>query len=130
MNKQLKIWAPVFITGLTIAILFSSCYYDRADILYGKKNNNCDTISTVLYSADVVPVLEQKCYGCHAGSSPSGNIAMGNYASDKTIGLNGKLYGSINHASGYSPMPDGEAKMDACTIAIIKKWIAAGCPNN
>lgn len=78
----------------------------------------------------MVPVLEQKCYGCHAGSSPSGNIAMGNYASDKTIGLNGKLYGSINHASGYSPMPDGEAKMDACTIAIIKKWIAAGCPNN
>jgi hypothetical protein len=87
-------------------------------------------MSTVLYSLNVKPVLEQKCYGCHSGGSPSGGIAMGTYAADKAMAVNGKLYGTINYASGFSPMPQGEAKMDACTISIIKKWIDAGSPNN
>lgn len=130
MNKQFRTSKLALFTAIIISFLLSSCYYDRADILYGHGSNSCDTISTILYSSDVKPVLEQKCYSCHEGSSPSGDVAMGTYAADKAIGVNGQLYGTINHASGYSPMPEGEAKMDACTIAIIKKWLDAGCPNN
>jgi hypothetical protein len=78
----------------------------------------------------VVPVFQQFCYSCHTGSFPSGGIVMGTYTTDKAIGLNGKLYGSINHASGFSPMPKGMSKMNACQIAVIKKWIDAGLLNN
>lgn len=130
MNKQFKTGGILLFVIIITSMIVSSCYYDRADILYGNGKNSCDTISTILYSSDVKPVLEQKCYSCHEGSSPSGNIAMGTYATDKAIGVNGKLYGTISHASGYSPMPEGEPIMDACAISIIKKWIDAGCPNN
>lgn len=119
---------------MTVAVLiagsFYSCYYDKADFLYNHGGGGCDTISTVLYSLNVQPVLEQQCYSCHSGSSPSGGILMGTYAADKALVLNGKLYGSINHEPGYSPMPDGEPQMDACTILLIKKWIDAGSPDN
>ena len=114
-----------------ITFLLYSCYYDKADILYpnGVKGN-CDTLTTVSYSINVVPLLQSRCYGCHSGGSPSGGVAMGTFNTDKAIAVNGKLYGSINHSSGYSPMPQGEAKMDACSIALIKTWIDAGSPNN
>lgn len=55
---------------------------------------------------------------------------MGTYTTDKAIAVNGKLYGSISHASGYSPMPQGAAKMTDCQLATIKKWIDSGSPNN
>ena len=90
----------------------------------------CDTINTVSYGGDVRPILEQQCYGCHGGTSPDGGVAMGTYNSDKAIAINGQLYGTINHASGYSPMPEGGAKMDNCSIAKIKKWVDDGSPNN
>jgi hypothetical protein len=121
----------IFLTGIVLSIIISldSCFYDKGDYLYNH-GNGCDTASTVLYSLNVRPVLEQQCYSCHSGSSPSGGIAMGTHSTDKAIAVNGKLYGSINHSSGYSAMPQGQAKMDACTISIIKKWIDAGSPDN
>ncbi len=107
---------------------FSSCYYDKADTLYPSKT--CDTSGTISYAQKVVLLLQQQCYSCHSGGSPSGGIAMGTYTTDKAIAVNGKLYGSISHASGYSPMPQGAAKMTDCQIATIKKWIDAGSLNN
>jgi mono/diheme cytochrome c family protein len=114
---------------LTIAGL-NACYYDKAELLYPSEVGNCDTSATVSYISKVVPILNTQCYSCHTGASAGGGIVMGTNATDKAIGLNGKLVGSITYASGFSPMPKGAAKMNACDIAIIKKWIAAGCPNN
>jgi mono/diheme cytochrome c family protein len=124
-----KILLALF-TGLVLAI--SSCYYDKEELLYHTVSNvPCtDTAGVVSYAQKVAPMLQQYCYSCHSGNFPSGNIAMGTYAADKAIGQNGSLYGSINHASGYSPMPQGMPKMSSCQIAVVKKWIDAGMQNN
>lgn len=114
-----------------LLVTASSCYYDKEDLLYGGGNAPCADSSTVVsYSTQVVPVLQQYCYSCHSGGFPSGGVAMGTYASDKAIGQNGKLYGSISYAPGYSPMPKGMSKMTSCQIALIQKWINNGMPNN
>jgi len=123
---KIKTFLPVL---LVCVMALSSCYYDKEDLLYG--NTACtDTNSTVSYSQKLVPMLQQSCYSCHTGNSPSGGILMGTYNTDKAIAQNGKLYGSINHASGYAPMPEGRPKMSSCQIAAIKKWIDTGMPNN
>ena len=109
----------------------SSCYYDKEDLLYGGAGAVCtDSAGTVSYAQKVVPLLQQYCYSCHTGSFPSGNALMGTYASDKAMAVNGKLYGTIAHVSGYSPMPKGMSKMTNCQIAVIKKWIDSGTLNN
>ena len=119
----------VFLMAAMFAI--NSCYYDKEDLLYGIPNAPCtDTSTTASYSQKVVPVFQQFCYSCHKSSFPSGGISMGTYAADKAIGQNGKLYGSISHAQGYSPMPKGMSKMTSCQVADIKKWIDNGMPNN
>jgi hypothetical protein len=118
---------------LGIALLLNACYYDKADLLYPNSTGAggvCDTVGIVSYSQKVVPILQTACYSCHTVANPSGGIAMATYATDKAIAVNGKLYGSINHAAGFSPMPKGAGKLNSCQLATIKKWIDNGSLNN
>lgn len=116
---------------LLAAVLISSCYYDKEGLLYSGNSGPCtDSTGTVSYAQKVVPLLQQYCYSCHTGSFPSGNQLMGTYTADKAMALNGKLYGTISHAAGLSPMPKGMSKMTNCQIAVIKKWIDSGTLNN
>jgi mono/diheme cytochrome c family protein len=108
----------------------SSCYYDNEEELYGTVGVPCDSTGTVSYSQKVKPLFEQKCYSCHATTTPSGGITMGTYEKDAALAATGKLYGSIAYLSGYVPMPQGTNKMSDCQIAIVRKWIEAGTPNN
>ena len=112
-------------------VSISSCYYDKEDLLYGGANGPCtDSTGVVSYTQKVIPVLQQYCYSCHTGNFPSGNQVMGTYTANKAMAQSGKLYGSISHAAGYSPMPKGMSKLSNCQVAIIKKWIDGGMQNN
>jgi mono/diheme cytochrome c family protein len=91
--------------------------------------NTCDT-ADMKYAANVVPILQSSCYGCHANGNASGGVALGNYASLKTQVDNGNLIGAITHAAGYTAMPLGGAKLSDCNINKIKAWIARGALNN
>lgn len=125
----MKINLYIFI--IISSLLISSCYYDKEELLYGNSNAPCNDTSTVFsYTQKVVPILRQYCYSCHSGNFPSGNQLMGNYVADKAMAQSGKLYGTINHASGFSPMPKGMAKLSSCQINTVKKWIDAGMLNN
>jgi mono/diheme cytochrome c family protein len=99
----------------------------------GAKNNSCigSCDSTVFtYSAAVKPIMDSKCAGCHNPNNPGGNIDVSTYNAVKVIALNGKLFGSIAHLAGYSPMPKNSAKLSDCEIRQVQKWINAGSLNN
>ncbi|HNL06502.1 MAG TPA: hypothetical protein PKH93_02940 [Chitinophagales bacterium] len=113
-------------------VVFDACYYDNEEDLYGGDNNTtCDTTS-VTYSLKVLPLLQSNCLGCHGDLSANalgGGYDLQGYDDLLPIAQD-NLYCSINHGSGCSPMPKGNAKMATCNIAIIKKWIDDGAPNN
>ena len=119
----------LFILFIT-SIFLVSCYNDKEELLYGTNLPCTDSTGVVSYSQKIIPMFQSNCYSCHTGSFPSGNIVMGNYLADKAIAQNGKLYGSVSHSSGFSPMPKGMPKLNSCQLAIIKKWVDAGMPNN
>ena len=118
------------VTVFFLSAIYTSCYYDKAELLYGGGAPCTDSVGTVSYAQKVVPLFQTQCYSCHTGGSPSGGILMGTYITDKAIATNGKLYGSIAHISGFSAMPQGAPKMSSCQIATIKKWVDNGTPNN
>ena len=126
MNKMLI----SFILAVAV-VLFHSCYYDKEELLYRGSSSACsDTVGTISYAQKIVPIFTSQCYYCHTGASPSGGILMGTYASDRAIAQNGKLYGTIAHASGFIALPSGSPQLSPCQIALIKKWIDAGMLNN
>jgi hypothetical protein len=91
--------------------------------------NPCDTVN-VKFSTHVQPLIKNTCQGCHNGGAPSAGIALENYTQIKTTVDNGKLWGSINHNSGFSPMPKGMPKFNNCQLRAIEIWITNGAPNN
>ncbi|MFN8253593.1 MAG: c-type cytochrome [Ferruginibacter sp.] len=101
-------------------------------ILQGAKNNACNDCDTTVftYNAGIAPIMNTYCKGCHNPSSLGGGIDLSAYAGVKATAVNGKLVGSITHASGYIAMPQGGNKLSDCRITQIKKWITAGSLNN
>lgn len=115
---------------MSVCCLFlSACYYDKADIIYPPATA-CDT-TAVKYATTVVPILNRSCNSCHAGTAASGGgIKLDSYTSVLLQITKGRLIGSISHLSGFSAMPQGNAKLPACEISKISAWVNAGAPNN
>jgi hypothetical protein len=119
----------VIIIVLLASVFFTGCYRDNETDLY-PVNGSCET-SGVTYATTVVPILQSNgCMSCHSGGAPSGNISLEGYVNVRSAAINGKLYGTINHSAGYSPMPQGGNKMSNCNINKIKAWIDSGSINN
>ena len=99
----------------------------------GALNNGCngDCDSTYYtYAANVKPILDLYCVGCHNGPLPQGNKALATYTDVKKFADNGKLVGSIIHDVNFVAMPYKAEKLSDCQIAIIRKWVEDGAPNN
>ena len=87
----------------------------------------CDTLGTITYTKNIVPIMNNYCVSCHSGSAPSAGISLDNYSSVKNSAVSGKLYGAVIWDGSTSPMPKGASnKINDCSINQIKKWIATG----
>ncbi|MEI8203038.1 MAG: cytochrome c [Bacteroidota bacterium] len=114
------------------ALFLSGCYTDKEDVLYRFTQSGstiCDTTS-VTYSQTIAPIMQSYCNVCHSAASPSGGWTTENYSGLQVIALNGKLYGVVSQATGFSAMPKGGNKISDCDIAKIKRWIDSGTLNN
>jgi mono/diheme cytochrome c family protein len=115
---------------LLASTAFTGCYYDNEEDLYPPPAVVvCDT-SDVSYTAEILPLLQANCTGCHSGSAPSGNVNLEGHANVVAAANSGRLYGTIAHLSGFSPMPKGGSKLPNCQIVKLRAWINAGSPNN
>lgn len=103
-------------------------------ILQGAHNNSCllipcDTVE-VNYSAEISPIIETYCKGCHSGGNPSGSVSLENYNQIASVASSGKLYGSVSFSNGFVAMPYQGDMLPDCYVAMIKKWVDNGAPNN
>lgn len=99
----------------------------------GAKNNKCNSgcdTTKFAFTANVKPIITNRCLGCHSSSSPSGGVSLETYGDVKLQADNGKLVGTIAHTPGFKQMPFGAPKMPDCEITIIRKWVLDGAPNN
>ncbi|HET6225086.1 MAG TPA: hypothetical protein VFF27_02330 [Bacteroidia bacterium] len=117
-------------------ILCSSCKYEKAEPLIA-----CETPSVVSFQKDIQPIFDAHCNtaGCHSGSNPEGNLNLEPSQSYAQLWKKGKgyidtlnpkfsvFYASMNSTS--NPMPP-TGKLDACTLALVLKWIEQKAPNN
>jgi hypothetical protein len=114
----------VLICFIVFIVTVTGCAYVKKDVVVVP----CVLPATVSYTTDIAPIIDANCSFCHSAASASSGILLDNYDGLKFYADNGYLYGTISHSSGYRPMPDGGAKLNDCTISIIKKWIDSGTP--
>lgn len=103
-------------------------------IMQGALNLECGdadcNLDNVTYSQTIVPIIGTYCLNCHTQSSSSGGVNLETYAGVAQVGNNGRLYGAVSHASGFSAMPPSGGKIPDCKIQQINKWINDGTPQN
>ncbi len=89
-------------------MLLAGCFYDKEEDLY---KSNCAT-TDIRYINVVKPIIDANCNisGCHNSITNAGGYDLSDYTGVKLIVDNGKLIGSITHASGFSAMPQGRRK--------------------
>lgn len=113
---------------IAIAMISTSCYYDNEEDVYPfDPDQSCDTLN-MSFTNNIKPILDNNCVSCHPTSNPSGGVILDSYNQVKIVADNGKLWGSVNHESGYSPMPQGGGKLGDCDLNKIKAWINDGSP--
>ena len=97
----------------------------------GAHFNTCLSCDTSLYtfSADIWPIIQNNCTGCHNSTNPGGGFYMQNYTDVKNMADNGALMGSIL-ADGYQLMPKNTNGLSTCQINKIQNWINHGALNN
>lgn len=122
-------WIVCF-SGLA-AQFYYSCTQKNAEDVKPQTPEQPITVTSANLSTDVMPILNRyNCIACHSASNPGGGIALQPYNNLRASALDGSLYGSMAHQSGYSPMPKGGGKATALELAIIKKWIEDGAQDN
>lgn len=82
------------------------------------------------YTTGIKPLIATYCVGCHNVHTMSGNVALDDYKGVQTIALDGRLLNVTMHLQGYVIMPPTGAGLSDCQITQLKKWVAAGAPNN
>ena len=108
----------------------TGCYYDNEEELYQFVTPaTCDTVD-VSYVQQILPILQDNCYQCHAQSLAFGNVVLEGYNEVSIYAQNGRLLGAVSHAEGFSPMPKGTNQLPACEVKLIKSWVQSGFPEN
>lgn len=90
----------------------------------------CDTLTSVSFSTQVLPVLDLYCNGCHSGNTPQGGIDQSTWSAVNATVNDGSFLGSIQHDPAYVAMPLNAAKMNSCDVLLIETWVNEGAQNN
>jgi len=85
----------------------------------------CDTTG-ITYANFVEPLIQNRCLGCHIKSEWGGGVFLDTYTAVKSSAASGRLLGSLQHETAYSPMPKLQSALPACAIDKIKAWIKGG----
>ncbi len=126
MKKHILPFVIILFCGMMVA-----CSKENEQHLTGPVviTPTCDTVNMKL-AANVAPIFSANCYSCHGNGSSQGGVRLDSYNNLKIWAMAGNLLGAITHSAGFSPMPQGGAKLSDCDINKIKDWIERGALNN
>jgi mono/diheme cytochrome c family protein len=123
MKRNKLTLIAVFAVG-ALVLGMQSCYYDNKAENYGSAG--CDSANPT-YTANIQPIINQSCIGCHGSSGASGGVSLTSYDLVKAQALKGSLSGTMKQSSPYSLMPPG-GKLSDCKISQVDRWIKNGMP--
>ena len=90
---------------------------------------SCDSIEFT-FAANIMPILQNHCTGCHSGPAPPNGIELITYNGVSQVAMSGLLYGVVAHLPGFDPMPKGSGALSDCEITQIREWVDAGSLDN
>lgn len=130
LNVLAPIWIILVLCSCSGGVAEGSAVAENA---VAENQVECETVSSVSYAKNVLPILEEHCLECHNTESYSregdGHLLQG-YANFKKKVDEKMVIGNIMHLQGYVKMPYRRAKLDTCDILTVVTWINEGALEN
>jgi hypothetical protein len=122
----------IFLMLVAVIVTYSSCYYDKASIVY-PNDGKCDTTNMQL-STDLNSIMEAHCFQLPQQFKCSRiwrYYNLEDYTTIKNAATSGRLMSSINQDGNLAePMPQSGAKLSDCNISKFDAWVKSGAPDN
>jgi len=112
---------------LLSGLLFVACGDDDPEP--DPETMDCES-TDLTYTNEIAAIINSSCattVACHAANT-SITFPMDTHDSVTNSPRFDRISGTINHESGFSPMPKNGNKLDDCTIEKIDQWINDGAP--
>lgn len=103
-------------------LLVNSCSKDEDPV-----NTPCDG-SMPSYTADIKPIINGNCLGCHNGTQSESGIDLTTYSGVKAMADAGRLLGALHHQSGFTPMPKDSPQLSPGELQLFDCWVQNGTP--
>lgn len=113
---------------LASAMWLSSCAYNVESELYPTEVP-CDT-TAVSFAGNVLPLVEDRCAGCHSGSSPAAGLELTTYAEIRAIGISGMLSDRVNRSDMDELLMPPDGPLSDCSLRTLAAWVNDGCLEN
>jgi mono/diheme cytochrome c family protein len=101
-------------------------------IMQGAQNTSCEGLACdtldVTWTGNILPLIQSRCIGCHAGSNSSSGLDLTNWNVANGLASNGQLAGAIQHWPSFAPMPPAGPMLSECEIRRFLIWIDNGAP--
>jgi hypothetical protein len=107
----------------------SGCTYHNEEEYFNTEQNTCVT-ENISFANDIQPILNANCVSCHNATDTYANVNLSDFANTEKVAKTGLLLSVIKHETGFKQMPQGQPKLDDCTIAKIEAWVNDGFKNN
>jgi len=86
--------------------------------------------NTITFDAHINRIFVTNCGNCHMGANNNGGINFEGYAKLKAAVETGKVWGAINHSTGFKAMPPGGNKINKLQLDSINCWRGNGYKQN
>ncbi|MFK7950212.1 MAG: hypothetical protein AB8G11_21660 [Saprospiraceae bacterium] len=82
-----------------------------------------EPVTEVTYTADVKPIMDGNCIGCHSGNTPSASLDLTTYANVRAIAETDTLVMRMNDEVNPMPVTGLLPQADRTTV---EDWVAGG----
>lgn len=123
-NKFKALPLCIIIGAISLKLILVSCTKDKVPPVV-KTEENKDCPKTISFANDIMPIINDKCIGCHSEGSGSGEY--NNYA---TISSGAQAILNSLQPSAPNRMPLGGDPLPDSTIQKISCWISQGKKDN
>jgi len=109
---------------MAIAFVFVSCTYDDENDLIPR-----DDTKLITYEADIKPIMQSSCIGCHA-NPPRNGAPFSLVDFSQVRDRSGAILNAISRQTGSARAMPPSGRLPQSTIDLVDQWIQDGLQEN
>lgn len=125
-NRLLTIRDVVSLRPSFVIVMMTLCIWSPSEIAFAEDRQQQINRWSTDYDERVLPILKAKCFSCHDGDDPDGDLNLEKYADGKIAFEKIDVWDRVGKRVRLKEMPpDGSPQLNDPEKAIVHRWLDA-----